>query len=316
MILIIDGNNLAYRAKHVFSLSNRGEDVSVVYGFIRVLNSLMSKYKPTSVIVCWDNGIPDFRRQAVPSYKANRHSDDDHDERENFYMQIDELHTYALPMFGMISVAKHGAEADDLMYQASRLCVDECIIVTSDKDLIQAVNYKTKVMNPARDTLYTVDNIEEHFGVPLNHFVDWRAIQGDSSDNIPGVYGIGEKTATKLFKEYGTLTNIVNKASKSDNKVMQHIVEFGFQKLVNNIMVTALYADRVGARLAILDALEMFRKADKDRTKKYFMRKAFVSLIDGEFFSNILRLRKPDVSTKNMRLPVIAGVRRKSCLMA
>lgn len=312
LLLIIDGNNLAHRCRHTFSLSNRGVDVSVTYGFIRVLNSLMTKYKPTSVIVCWDGGVPEFRKKAVPEYKSDRHKDDDPFEYDDFLRQMQELSDYVLPMMGIINARKIGAEADDLMYHASRMYVGNSIIVTSDKDLLQAVSDNVSVYNPSKDTLYIPELVEEEFGIPLEQFIDWRAIQGDSSDNIPGIRGIGEKTATKLFNMYGSLTSIVNAAlginplyPPVSDKLRTGILMFGFDRISKNILITALYADRVGARASILEAVDDYMYPDKLRVKKYFMSNGFVSLMDGTFFSNITALEKPVFSCKNIRIPTI-----------
>jgi 5'-3' exonuclease len=307
---------MAYRAKYAFSLSNRGEDVSVSYGMLRMIKKLMERFEPKSVIVCWDGGVPEFRCKAVPSYKANRHKDDDPLEYESFLAQMIELDTYAFPLMGIISARKEGAEADDLMHHASRILLEDSIIVTSDKDLIQSVNPQVDVYSPNKDKLYTLDNIEDELDIPLTQYIDWRALQGDSSDNIPGVKGIGEKTATKLFKEYGTLTGIVNKAlginpngKKMSERMSENIKDFGFRKLTANIKVMALYADRVGARMAIIDAVDHCKPSSKDRIKRYLINNAFVSLMDGEFYHSLTELECPQLYIEGVQCPAIAPKR-------
>lgn len=138
MLLIIDGNNLAHRARHSFNLSNAGVDTSVIYGFLHVLTSYMRRYNPDAILVAWDYGIPEFRRVAVPEYKANRKHDDDPEDYQDFLRQMRELSSI-LPKCGILSVRHSGAEADDIMSQASQLSVDEAYIITSDKDLLQCV---------------------------------------------------------------------------------------------------------------------------------------------------------------------------------
>jgi DNA polymerase-1 len=315
MLLIIDGNNLAHRCKHTFSLSNHGVDVSVTYGFLRVLGTMLQKFSPSSVIVCWDGGVPEYRKRAVPEYKANRHIGDDPDEYVDFMRQMKELENIALPLMGVVSVWKYGAEADDLMYHASRIVKDKSIIVTTDKDLLQAVTSNVSVYNPVRDVIYTPDLIEETFGVPVDKFVDWRALQGDSSDNIPGVYGVGEKTATKLFQEYGNLTCIMNVAlglhSKlvMKGKIAANIAEFGFQRLEGNLLITNLRADRVGARNAIIEAVGNRAPVNTTGLKKYLHSNGFISLVDGKLFSNLLKLKTPMMRT-NLLMPVIISKQR------
>ena len=315
MLMIIDGNNLAHRARHTFSLSNRGIDVSVTYGFLRVLQSLISKYRPKSVMVCFDGGIPEFRRQAVPEYKANRHKDEDPEAWEDFNRQLNELCDYALPLMGIVVVRKPGAEADDLMYHASRLYTGKSMLVTNDKDLLQSVSEDVSVLSPSKEIIYTPVNFEELVGVQLEKYIDWRAIQGDGSDNIPGVPGIGEKTATKLFQHYGTLTYIVNAAlghhptEKLEGKVASNLLAFGWERITKNIYITALYADRVGAKRAIEQAVGNYRYADKDRIKKYLMRNGFVSLMEGRFYNCMLDLKEPKLKFEGIRMPVVAGRR-------
>lgn len=316
--IVIDGNNMAHRARYAFSLSNKGDDVSVLYGFLRMLKSSMEKFDPEYVIVCWDGGVPEFRRQRMPEYKANRHLDDDPLEYENFLDQIRELDTWALPMIGITSVRKLGAEADDLMWHASRIVsATDIIIITSDKDLLQAVNQRVKVYAPMKDVTYGVDDVEDITGVPLNQYMDWRALQGDSSDNITGVKGIGEKTATKLFKEYGNITNIFNAAlgvypdkdKKMTERIANNIREFGFKRLADNVYTSTLYFDRVGAKVSIMDAVADWKPANKIRFKKYLMSKAFASLMDGEFYGLLMNLQQPTYYVDGMRTPVVTSKR-------
>lgn len=312
-VLIVDGNNMAHRCRHVFSLSNHGVDVSVTYGFLKVLSSNITKFQPSSVIVAFDNGIPEYRRKAVPEYKANRDHGDPA-EYEDFLRQLNEL-LEILPSMGVIVVRKRCAEADDIIYHASRMVKERAIIVTSDKDLLQCVEMGVDVYSPSKEILYTVDNFETEIGIGRYDYIDWRALQGDSSDNIPGVRGIGEKTATKLFQEYHTLTGITNAAmghnpqGKLSGAIGDAIISFGFHRISMNIYTMALYADRTGSRAAILDAIWDFQKANEKVMKKYIMKNAFVSLLDGNFIGGMLKLKKP-IITLPERIPVICCDRK------
>ena len=314
MLLVIDGNNLAHRCKHVFSLSNNGKDVSVTFGFLRTMYSYIRKYDPASVLVCWDGGIPRFRVAAVPEYKANRHKDDDPTEYEDFLRQMQELSDYALPMMGVCTVRRVGVEADDLMAAAVRMQqLGDCMIVSSDKDMLQCCREDKKlsrnvtVLRPSTngkdDKIYNIDKVEEEFDIEFEKYVEWRALQGDKSDNIPGVAGIGGKTASKLFKQFGTLTGItnaaagINPAGTIDGRLGEAIMQFGFDRIARNIFITSLHADRVGAKAALLGAMSVWRKADKDRMKKYFLANAFVSLLDGDVVGSMMKLNPPLFST-------------------
>lgn len=309
--LLIDGNHLAHRCRHTFSLSWKGVDVSVTYGFIKTLCSLIHKFNPHSVLVCWDGGIPEFRRQLIPSYKSNRHKDEDEIAWEDFQRQMNELDNYALPILGIATAKKVGAEADDLLYHASRVSYHPCIIVTGDRDLIQAVDYRTIVYSPTKNITYTVDNIKELTGVELHQLVHWKALQGDGSDNIPGVVGIGEKTATKLFNEFGDIASIVNAAlginpnGRLSGKLAENIRAFGLVGLGKNTQAMALYRDMVGARMAVLNCNHT--PYSTKRAKAYFMSRGFVSLLD--YMGDLNGLNKPEFRSDE-RYPVIAGIRK------
>ena len=317
--LLIDGNNLAHRCRHVFSLSDaKGVDVSVTYGFLRVLTSLMKKFDATSVMVAWDGGIPEFRRQMVPSYKANRHVDDDPAEMENFYRQIDGLHLIVLPMMGVLSVQRKGCEADDLLYHASRLSNEgRNIVVSGDADLLQTINDNTCVYSPNKESLLHASHVYAEYGIHLKDFVYWRALQGDSSDNIHGVPGIGAKTATKLYKQYEDISTIVNAANgksprgKIEGKLGENIRAFGMDALTRNVYIMALYADRVGAKQEILGAAANYKSADATAVKKYLLKRGFVSLMDGSLAKAISKLHCPVFNTVGVRVPVTIAYARR-----
>lgn len=305
-LLLIDGNNLAYRCRYTFQLSNRGKDVSVLYGFLKVMESLIKKNKPVSVIVAWDGRVPKFRRELVPEYKANRHKDEDPLVREEFNSQIRELHHYALPRMGILTVKQDYIEADDLLYHASVLSLhEENIIVTGDKDLLQALSTRTKVLSPVKDTLYDISKFEETYGFSHDKFVWWKSIQGDGSDNVPGVDGIGEVTASKYMKQYSSISEIFNKIESGElcTKTALSLKEFGLERILNNYDVMDLSVDRVGARYALLKEVKFYKEADRTSIKKYFLRNAFVSLLD-EFPLLLSGLRLPRLST-SYRYPII-----------
>lgn len=310
LLIAIDGNHLAYRCKYTFSLSNKGVDVSITYGFLRVMNSIINKFRPTSVMVGWDGGIPEFRRQAVPSYKISRHVNDDPEERANFYRQIDDLHDYALPLSGVMSVRRIGAEADDLVYHASRMFEGDTIIVTGDSDLVQAITGNVSLFVPSKDKLITQDDVFEEYGIELSNFVHWKALKGDSSDNIPGVPGIGDKTASKLFEEFGELTAITNAAAgrnpkgKLTGKLADNINAFGLDRIAKNVYVIALYADRVGARKSLWEVSKSPNVKNKSMLKGYMMRNSFASLLASDYIANIAKLEYP-VFKDSMRCPSI-----------
>ena len=293
MNLIIDGNNLAHRCKHKFSLSNHGVDVSVTYGFLKVLSSLMAKFDATSTTVAWDYGIPKYRREMCPTYKVNRTRSMDDGEYADFNRQLEELHK-VLPDFGILSLRKPYTEADDIMYQASRLYDGDILIITADADMLQAVRDNVKVYSPNKDTMFDVQAVEELTGVPVHHYVAWRALQGDSSDNIDGVYGIGPATATKLFNKYGSLYKIIEVAKNApDSKVMDKIAEFGEDAIRSNIMITALHHDKTKSIPKILRKVDDYYGADTPTIRKYLLNNAFMSLMTPNFMQIMIAQLAP-----------------------
>lgn len=308
--LIIDGNNLAHRCRHTFSLSNHGIDVSVTYGVLRNIQSLMRKFHPYSISVCWDGGRPRFRTLDIPEYKAGRTELDDFT-YENFLRQIRELSDYAFPLLGIMSVRKSYAEADDLIYHMSRMLQGKNIVITTDKDLIQCINGDVEVYHPFKDRIYTLDNFDKEFGISPQNFICWRALIGDGSDNIKGVNGIGEVTASKLFNKYGDLKTIYEEAANKDSsmspKLRDSILSFGMDRIYKNMHAMDLEKDLTGARYAIIKAWEIMPTKHLDLAKRYMMRNAFVSLMD-DFLWDLETIRKPSI-LQNVRIPKVCPER-------
>lgn len=319
MLLIFDGNNFAYRAKYSMSLSHPSTnvDVSVTFGVLKAITATIKKFKPDSVIVTWDGGTPKFRREANPAYKVNRKAsrDYDPDDWKDFLRQMKELEDI-LPIFGIITARKRYCEADDLMYHAAKMYNGNSIIVTTDKDLLQAVDDNVSVYSPSKDILYTPELVEKEIGLPIDKFIDWRAIQGDKSDNIAGVKGIGEKTATKLLRQFGTLTYLINAADDRNpgkyelsDKMKKAINDFGWDRIVKNVYTMILCFDRVGARLEILEAVEYFESWNRKEVKQYLISQSFMSLLEPDVMRTLSNLKKPDMDYNSYRIPVIQEVR-------
>lgn len=319
-LLIIDGNNMAHRVRHVFSLTNPdGTDVSVTYGFMHNIKALFNKFHPTACIVAWDGGIPRFRREVVPSYKANRTRDDE-DDYANFIRQLQELATVALPSAGILNVRRRAMEADDIMYQAAFMAYmafyEEVIVVSGDEDMFQVITMEdVYVYHPGKKAIIDEDYIEKECGVSVKDYVHWRALQGDTSDNIKGVPGIGPKRATEYFQKYKSLSGIINAAHGANprgeisGKIGQNIRDFGIENLAKNVKVMALWADRTGARLAIIEELEYYQTANVKALKDYLFGNVFISLMEPDLYKNVRVLEEPRLCTAPLRTPVICEQR-------
>jgi 5'-3' exonuclease len=226
---------------------------------------------------------------------------------------LNELHEHALPAMGIVSVMERYVEADDLVYHASRIIKGKSLVVSADKDLLQCVSEDVGVLNPSKGIIYTPNVLEEEIGVRYEDYVHWRALQGDSSDNIPGVMGIGEKTATKLFQTYGSLIGIENAAKgcnplgKLEGKIGDGILAFGSQRILNNVTVMSLFRDRSGARKLLCDAVQDYQPSSKVRLKNYLLRNGFVSLLEN-VPALASKLEMPEINDRE-RFPLISKER-------
>lgn len=316
-VLLVDGDNLAHRCRHVFNLTNKGKDVSVLFGFLKVLQANARKFKANAILIAWDQGAPSYRRKRIPSYKANRSRDDD-DTWEEFLLQKDELMDI-LPYFGVVSVSNWRTEADDLLYHTSRVVHPDwhCIVMSNDKDLLQAVDYHTSVVN-GKDELINLKNFEAEVGVQRKHYLVYKALIGDSSDNLPGAFGIGEVTAKKLVAAYdGSTAGMINAANGNNpegkwmtDSVGEKLRKFGLSGFANHMAVMRLDYDQCGARNAVLDEVNYWLPYDHRIVKQYLLKYGFVSLADGWFYDTFKELKKPVLDTETVRYPVVIGDRR------
>jgi DNA polymerase-1 len=272
-ILLIDGNNSAHKARHTFSLTGPdGSDVSVIFGFLNSLRYGLKRFKPRACIIAWDGRIPSYRREKVPSYKAHRTAKED-PTYPIFLEQMDRLQEI-LPLTGTVNVQKHGIEADDFLYHSAFLAkekYDRIVIVSDDADLFQAVELDDVfVYSSRKDKVIDRSYIESNYGVKTDQYIPWRALQGDTSDNISGVMGIGPVRATKLFQKYETLPNILEAAFSGEikGKMGYSILEFGEKCLSKNLDVMSLSLDRTGSRRIILEEVAEYQKADLKTFKK------------------------------------------------
>lgn len=239
-LFLIDGTAFCYRAYYAIrSLSNsKGEPTNAVYGFITMLSKLFAEGKPSSVAICFDRPEPTFRHQDYEDYKAHRKPTPD-----DLISQLEPIKEFCRA-FGWKVFEKAGYEADDLLGTLAREGAEagmDVYIVTSDKDALQLVTDKIRILNPGKDLLiYDINGVKKRFeGLGPEKVVEIMAIMGDSSDNIPGVPGIGEKGAVKLIQEFGTLENLLKYASKVKSKSQQALLkEHAAQALLCKKLVT------------------------------------------------------------------------------
>lgn len=217
--VLIDGNAILHRAYHAMPhFEVNGRLVNAIYGFISILFSTIEKHHPEYLAVAFDVKGPTFRDEIFKEYKAKRVKPP-----QEFYDQIPEVWDFVKVM-EIPLLTKEGFEADDIIGTLAKkvngdLGTGEVIIVTGDQDTLQLVDNRTKVAMPAmgkiKETIYDASAVLGKFALTPAQIIDFKALSGDSSDNIPGVRGIGEKTATELLKEFGNLEGIYEYLEKN-----------------------------------------------------------------------------------------------------
>lgn len=218
-LVLIDGNAILHRAYHALppSLTNKkGEPTNAVYGFVAIMLRTIAELKPTFLAVAFDRAAPTFRKKLFKNYQAQRPEMED-----ALSQQVDKVHqvldALKIPVF-----EKDGFEADDLLGTIARQVqngkIDETVIVTGDRDLLQLINHKVKLFMPVKGLseakLYGEKEAAERMGVSPAQIPDLKALMGDASDNYPGVAGIGPKTAVGLLQEFGTLEKVYANLAK------------------------------------------------------------------------------------------------------
>ncbi|MFD4407305.1 DNA polymerase I [Nocardia sp. NPDC058499] len=223
-LLLLDGHSLAYRAFYALPAENfqtvTGQTTNAVYGFTAMLINLLRDEKPTHVAAAFDVSRQTFRVDAFPEYKANRAKTPD-----EFRGQV-ELTKEVLGALGIPVMAIEGYEADDIIATLTTQAVPQgyrVLIVTGDRDAIQLVDENVTVLYPRKGvselTRFTPEEVDKKYGLSPAQYPDYAALRGDPSDNLPGIPGVGEKTAAKWIREYGDLNTLVDKVDEVRGKV-------------------------------------------------------------------------------------------------
>jgi DNA polymerase I len=246
-LLLLDGHSLAYRAFFALPIENfsttTGQPTNAVYGFTAMLINVLRDEKPTHVAVAFDRGEPTFRHEQYVEYKANRR-----ETPEDFRSQLS-LIFEVLDALGIRRLSAPGYEADDLIAtlatQASAQDMD-VLIVTGDRDVLQLVSDKVTALMTRRGitemTRFTPQTVAEKYGLSPAQYPDFAAVRGDPSDNLPGIPGVGEKTATKWIAEFGSLQALVDRVDEVKGKAGDALREH-LGNVLRNRQLTALLTD-------------------------------------------------------------------------
>lgn len=231
-IILIDGSSYLYRAFFATpSLTNsQGEPTGAIYGVTNMIRSLINQYNPTHIAVVFDAKGGSFRKEIYSEYKATREA-----MPEDLRVQVEPIHTI-LKAMGLPLLCIEGVEADDvigtLAKQAEAAGLD-VLISTGDKDMAQLVSDKITLINTMNNVILDPQGVVNKFGVPPTKIIDFLALMGDSSDNIPGVPGVGEKTATSLLSEFNGIDDLYNNIEKVDTLAIRGAKSVK-QKLIDN----------------------------------------------------------------------------------
>jgi len=288
-LIIIDSHALIHRAYHALPplTTKKGEVINAVYGFLLVLLRALREFQPDFVVATFDFPGKTFRHQKFKEYKATRPPAPD-----ELYHQIPKIKEI-LSAFNIPIFEKEGFEADDIIGTISKSVPKkqifpkiETIILTGDLDTFQLIDPQTKVYffkKGVKDiVLYDEKMVEERYDLSSQQLVDFRALTGDSSDNIPGVPGIGEKTAIKLLKEFGSLENLYQelklrseKAKNLKDKLKNSLLEYKEQTFFSKSLAKINQNVDIDFKLEDCD----WKKYDKEKAIEILKKLEFNSLI-------------------------------------
>ncbi len=219
-LFIIDGHSQLYQAYYAITglTTPSGQPINAVYGFTRMLRKILKEDKPCFLAITFDSKGPTFRHLEYKEYKSNRKPTPD-DLVTQLPLLSDIINAYNIPIFSI-----QGFEADDIIGTICKKVSSaniECTIITTDKDMEQLVDKHIKVFNSRKSEIRDVERIRKEKGIEPIAFIDVLALSGDSSDNIPGVPGIGIKTALNLIREWKSLENVLSNTNKIKGKKKQ-----------------------------------------------------------------------------------------------
>ena len=230
-LLLVDGHYYLYRSFYAIRglRNSRGEPTNAIYGFAKAIRKMFADLKPDLAAVVWDSGLPERRTTLQPEYKQNRTEMPDDLRPQEVWLREN------IPLFGPASVSAANTEADDLIASYARAAAAEgaeVVIATNDKDILQLACDAIRIYSTAKPDarpdgfcLLGIPEVREKWGVLPSQIGDVLALTGDSSDNIPGVPGIGDKTATALITAHGSIENLLaDPAAISNPKLREKIL--------------------------------------------------------------------------------------------
>jgi DNA polymerase I len=243
-LLIVDGHAYAYRAFYAIRdlRSPSGQPTNAIYGFVKMLAKMRAALWPTHLIVVWDGGLSAERVAALPEYKAQRPQMPD-----DLRPQLDGIVSY-LKAANVASFCGDGIEADDYIACLARHASDAgmaVVIASSDKDFMQLVSRRVGLLNPndKSETVWTDEQVRAKTGVGPSQIVDWLGLMGDSVDNIPGVPGVGPKTAADLLNRFGSVAELLGRLDEVKSEKLREALRASAEAVRRNLKLVKLQDD-------------------------------------------------------------------------
>jgi len=275
-LLIVDGHAYAYRAFHAIRdlRSPAGRPVNAIYGFLKMLGKMRQSVAPTHLMVVWDGGLSAGRLDVLPGYKAQRPEMPD-----DLRPQFDEIKNY-LTAAGVAQFCGEGVEADDYIGCLARRAADagwDAVIASSDKDFMQLVTARIGLLNPndKSGAIWGREQVCAKSGVEPGQVADWLALMGDAVDNIPGVPGVGPKTAASLLQEFGSVEKLYLRLDEVKSEKLRASLRASAEAVQRNQMLVRLHEVACGFEPEKL----VVRPADREKLRGLFTHWGFKGLL-------------------------------------
>ena len=241
-LLIVDGHAYAYRAFHAIR-ELRGPDgraTNAIYGFAKMLEKMRQALEPSHVTVVWDGGLSAERMAALPEYKQQRP-----EMPADLKPQFDEISAY-LAAIGVAEICQEGIEADDIIASLARREAAvglPVVIASADKDFMQLVAARIGLLNPndKSGAIWTDEQVRAKTGVEPGQVADWLALMGDAVDNIPGVPGVGPKTAAGLLQQFGSLDVLFGRLDEVKSERLRNSLQAAAADVRRNLALVRLH---------------------------------------------------------------------------
>ena len=267
VVHLVDVSGFIYRAFYGLpSLIYKGQEVGALYGFCSAMQKIVAMFPNSMFIAAIDCGKKTFRNEIYSEYKATRKAMPD--ELVNQIPFIKE----ACDKFGFFKVEKPGFEADDIIATYAKKINEQNVnIISSDKDLMQLINNRITIYDPMKRTYITKEDVIKKFGVTPDKVLDVLSLMGDASDNVPGIPGIGAKTASSLINEYGSLDNLIANINSLPKSKRNNILQAEIDKAVLSRKLIRLRDD--------LDLEYEFKVSEPKGLNDFLLSYGFKSLI-------------------------------------